>query len=120
MLATFSRPGEAGFLTTTFRNLSCLTSSPWLLAVCTIYVDICFSFFEPRGILLISAKYFHNSPGFNPSIASDIVLPFHHVLQFLDYGAKSFVSLFTIHDSLFHSLRSSFHYSIFSLLTGIE
>ena len=30
------------------------------------------SFFDPRGIRLISAKYFHTSGGFSPSIAVGI------------------------------------------------
>ena len=65
-------PGEAGFLTTTLPSLSAFASRPRRFAVSRTYLVIFSSCLEPRGIPAISAKYFHTSAGFRPSIALDI------------------------------------------------
>src|SRR5512143_174839 len=71
-LRTFSFPGDALLRTTTLPSLSAFACSPRRLAVSRMYLVIFSSCFEHRGIRAISAKYFHTSGGFRPSIALDI------------------------------------------------
>ena len=73
MLRAFPFPTEAGFFTTTLPSLSAFAFRPSFFAVSSTYWVIAASCFEGRGILAISAKYFHTSSGFNPSIAFDTV-----------------------------------------------
>jgi hypothetical protein len=57
-------------------TLSCFTDKPNFRAVSTTYAEIFFSFFDPLGIWLISAKYFQTNSGFNPDTVFDIPTSF--------------------------------------------